>query len=533
MKKYIVSLFKIGILLSFGFFMANCKKEEVKTPVITTVDVSQITENSVVSGGSITSDGGASVFARGLVLALSGEPSLENNDGFTSEGKGSGVFSSKLEGLESGTDYVLRSFATNIAGTSYGNLISFTTLKSISKPVLTTSEINNITVNSGRSGGIVSDNGGSEIIAQGVCWNTYINPLISDFRTSDSIGIDSYVSELHSLTPNTVYYVRAYATNLAGTSYGNQLSFKTLQPNSVPVLETSEITDVTANSAICGGLFTDMGGLAITEQGICWSNSTKPETSDFKVSAILENTSFSGKIEGLIPNTVYFIRAYAANELGTGYGNELSFRTLLEGDTGTVSDNEGNIYKTITIGEQTWMAENLRATKYQNGDTIGTTYPSDLSIYSISTPKYQWVFNGDENNVKDYGRLYTWNAALDKRNICPVGWHVPSNQEWNVLSDFLGGEYIAGTKLKESGFSHWNYPNYGTNEVGFAALPGGYRQADGKYYYMNSCGFWWSTTRDNIGYPSYRTMYYDNGNLNLFQLTITEKCGLSIRCIKN
>lgn len=148
----------------------------------------------------------------------------------------------------------------------------------------------------------------------------------------------------------------------------------------------------------------------------------------------------------------------------------------------TVTDVDDNAYKTVTIGSQVWMAEDLRTTKYRNGDAIGTTSPATLDISSESAPKYQWAYAGDESNVATYGRLYSWYAVTDSRNVCPAGWHVPSDAEWTTLTDFLGGEVAAQGKLKEAGTIHWNSPNTGaTNESGFTALPGGNRWDNGRF----------------------------------------------------
>jgi uncharacterized protein (TIGR02145 family) len=129
-------------------------------------------------------------------------------------------------------------------------------------------------------------------------------------------------------------------------------------------------------------------------------------------------------------------------------------------------DNER--YKTVKIGTQVWMAENLRTTKYRNGDFIGTTTPATLDISGESTPKYQWAYDGIESNVASYGRLYTWYAITDSRKVCPAGWHVPNSSEWNTLFAYLGGKRVAGGKMKETGSSHWLSPNTGaTNETGW------------------------------------------------------------------
>jgi uncharacterized protein (TIGR02145 family) len=193
-----------------------------------------------------------------------------------------------------------------------------------------------------------------------------------------------------------------------------------------------------------------------------------------------------------------------------------------------VTDNDGNTYKTVTIGTQIWMAENLKTTKYSNGDSIPTTA---LNISLESEPKYQWAYNDYSSNVDTYGRLYTWYAVIDSRNICPTGWHVPSDTEWETLRSYLGNDSIAGGKLKESGTIHWRAPNDGaTNETGFTALPGGYRTFDGIYVVINeSCWFW--STSDNSPLAWGRAMY-NNDNI-LFRWGFIKSAGVSVRCIRN
>jgi uncharacterized protein (TIGR02145 family) len=193
-----------------------------------------------------------------------------------------------------------------------------------------------------------------------------------------------------------------------------------------------------------------------------------------------------------------------------------------------VTDKDGNKYNTVVIGTQIWMAENLKTTKYSNGDSIPTT---TLDISGESEPKYQWAYNDYSSNVDTYGRLYTWYAVIDSRNICPTGWHVPSDTEWETLRSNLGSDSIVGGKLKESGTHHWLAPNVGaTNETGFTALPGGYRTFDGDYVVINESGWFWSTS-DNSPLAWGRAMH-NNDNI-LFRWGFIKSAGVSVRCIRN
>jgi uncharacterized protein (TIGR02145 family) len=158
-----------------------------------------------------------------------------------------------------------------------------------------------------------------------------------------------------------------------------------------------------------------------------------------------------------------------------------------------------------------------------------------LDISSEALPKYQWACNGDEGNVETYGRLYTWFAITDNRNVCPTGWHVPSDAEWNTLTNFLGGESVAGGKLKETGTTHWIAPNLGaTNEVGFTALPGGYRYREGIFYNFNEYGFWWSSSEcSNVSASSWHIGYGGQYTSIIVRDGNSWNTGFSVRCLRD
>jgi uncharacterized protein (TIGR02145 family) len=199
-------------------------------------------------------------------------------------------------------------------------------------------------------------------------------------------------------------------------------------------------------------------------------------------------------------------------------------------------DVDGNIYTTVKIGTQTWMKENLKTTKYRNGDPIGTTTPATLDISDISAetaPKYQWASVGNESNISTYGRLYTWYAATDSRSICPTGWHLPTDSEWTTLTTFLGGSSVAGGKLKETGIAHWLSPNTGAiNSSGFTALPSGFRSTNGEFYNTGGYGRWWSSTETNTPNAWTRDMGFDT-NVAATYLYYNKASGCSVRCIRD
>lgn len=194
---------------------------------------------------------------------------------------------------------------------------------------------------------------------------------------------------------------------------------------------------------------------------------------------------------------------------------------------GTITDQDGNTYATILIGTQVWMAENLRTNRFCNGDSI----PNEIDNWAWeSSTSGAWAhYNNNSQYDTTYGKLYNWFAVDDSRNICPCGWHVPSDEEWTLLIDFLGGKEVAGGKMKSTGTQYWQNPNTdATNESGFSSLPGGYRSTyRGIYFFMGVYGYWWSSSESALGYY----LFFDNSVINMNP--ISKRNGLSVRCIKD
>lgn len=197
-------------------------------------------------------------------------------------------------------------------------------------------------------------------------------------------------------------------------------------------------------------------------------------------------------------------------------------------DSEKIIDVDGNIYTSVVIGTQVWMGEDLKVKSYRNGDPIPTT---PLNVAKENTPKYQWAYANNQDTVKVYGRLYTWHAANDKRKVCPDGWHVPSEAEWEELKTYLGGERKAGGKLKEAGTKHWQAPNVGaTNETKFTALGTGYRNKDGDFVSMKISHYYWSSgSGDSLGMGQ-RLHYNDSV---LLRGGYFKASGVSVRCLKD
>ena len=312
-----------------------------------------------------------------------------------------------------------------------------------------------------------------------------------------------------------------------------------------PVLLTISVANITASTATSGGSIVDDGGSVVSSSGVCWSTSANPTTDDSKTTDGRRIGKYFSSVTGLKPVTTYYLRSYASNAAGTTYGSEISFVTTEANSS--LTDIDGNIYGTLTIGSQVWMKENLKVTHFGNGDLIPTTNPSTLVI-TEQLPKYQWAYNGVENEAIRYGRLYTWSAATDSRKLCPVGWHLPSDSEWTILSGYLiqngygfGGnaDQIAKSMAANTDWVNSSYegsPGFDpsiNNNSGFEGIAAGFRQiGDIIFYGQGEWCVWWSATPvdDWNAWPRELVVAQSTINRNYWWYKST---GLSVRCLKD
>ncbi|MFH2048723.1 MAG: FISUMP domain-containing protein [bacterium] len=348
----------------------------------------------------------------------------------------------------------------------------------------------------------------------------------SGFRIERKTGSGSFV-QIAEVNANSTDYEET------GLTYGETYTYRVRAFTQLNQSDYSNEKSVTTTFPAPSNL----NAVAIDDQSIrlTWTDNCSFE-SGFRVERKENDGSFEQIAElnenitvyndtGLLEDILYTYRvcAFTANHV-SGYSNTVVWRTNI------IADIDGNVYQTVKIGNQLWMAENLKVTHYRNGDAIPNV--TDNTTWSNLTTGAYCNYGNILNNASTYGRFYNWYAVSDSRNIAPNGWHVPTDAEWQSLVDYLGGDAVAGGKMKETGTSHWNSPNTrATNESGFSALPGGYRYTNGYCYHMGSSAYFWSSTEYGSGNAWGRGLDY--GSSEVGRYSGNKPWGFSVRCIRD
>lgn len=395
---------------------------------VSTSAISGITLSTAIGGGSVGNDGGAVVTARGLVYSKTNTiPSLGNGSVIQASTAGTGAYTVNFTGLESNTTYYVRAYATNSSGTSYGPTIQFKTLTPTLPSGITTSAITGIGLTTATGGGNVTVDGGAPITAKGICYSSSSSAptITSSIVKIGGMGLGSFNTVLTDLTPNTLYYVRAYATNATGTAYGPVIQFRTLAPSLPSGVSTNSVTNITYNSAQAGGFITSDGGSAVTARGVCFSASINAPTVNNSTVVISGSGTgvYIANLSGLQPNTTYYVRAFATNVSGTAYGNVLSFKTNYNLSIG-VSYQGGTIAYIFKSGDA----------GYKAGETHGLIVSTAISqqvwgCQSISVSTSSAIGTGNDNTIKIVNACTGNNAARYAYNLVFNGysdWYLPS-----------------------------------------------------------------------------------------------------------
>ncbi len=281
-----------------------------------------VSATSVTLTGTVEDDLRSTIVSRGFAYSTLQYPTL--SDGSVSVGGALGDFTATVTGLQPGTTYYVRAYATNGVGTAYGEQQMFTTPSGL-PTVQTATEVTLTGSGTAQCGGTVTGDGGFTVTARGICWSVSPEPTTSNLHSIDGSGIGTFVSTLTGLQPSTTYYVRAYATNANGTVYGEQRVVTT--PSGLPTVTTTTATNITTNSAVCGGDVTSDGGYSVIQRGVCYSTTPNPTTGGMHTTDGSGTGNFVSNLTGLTANTTYYYRAYATNATGTVYGEERTMTT--------------------------------------------------------------------------------------------------------------------------------------------------------------------------------------------------------------
>jgi|GEM_PF-1343835 len=316
--------------------------------------------------------------------------------------------------------------------------------------------------------------------------------------------------------------------------------------DTLPTVTTTSVTGIKSTGATTGGNVTANGGASVTARGVAYGTAENPTTANSITSNGTGTGAFTSTLSGLTSSTLYYVRAYATNAVGTAFGNEVSFYTQTSNgfaSCGSVSDIDGNTYQTVQIGTQCWTQSNLKVGKYRNGNSIPTGLRN--SAWKNTTSGAYTIYDNDPVNDGLYGKLYNYYAVTDSRGLCPTGWHVPTDAEWTTLENQLGGSSAAGGALKSTAIKPtpggWKSPNTGaTNSSGFTALPGGLRfdampgglrLIYGNFVFMSSDGYWWSSTVRSGSFAWLRTLKHDGSAID--HDFSDPPFGLSVRCCRD
>jgi len=489
----------------------------VREPKVLTGALTGISMQSAVAEGNLI-DLGEGITVHGHCWSII--PNPETFDSKTSLGPktSTGTFTSNLTGLQSDTKYYIRAYARQGELIVYGDETSFTTKGYPPEAAFNGSPT---TIAQGQSVQFTDQSTNSPTEWQ---WN------FGDGETSNNQNTS------HIYTNAGPYTVSLTATNNSGSDTETKPDYiivKSIKaynwyPSPSPVYlgdELSVLTDI-----VNGG---EISYSYVLTAEIYDGNTQIAYLGQKTTALILPGYSQELTFSYTIPmdwepkNYSFRIVVWSGTPFSSLILDDDSEPFTVEPIPLTVTDADGNIYNTVTIGSQVWMAENLKTTKFSNGSDI-LLVPGNTDWSNQTTPAYCWYEN-NQSNKEIYGGLYNW-YAVNTGNLCPTGWHVPSDSEWTDLANFLEGDGVAGGKLKETGTEHWENNNGATNETGFTALPGGFRY-EGVFSDIRLYGYWWSS----LGYNDISAWHreIDGTRVNLFRYTSPKNFGLSVRCIKN
>jgi hypothetical protein len=494
-------IFRIMMLpVAAAILFAGCTKEtsDVRLdPKLGTAKISSITSNSALVEGFVVAQGDGFT-EKGICYDIAANPTVAKSKTLYSGSLASASFEVPLAGLSYATQYFARAYAVGPTGTFYGEELTFTTLPVV--PTLTTAAVTAVTGNSAAGGGEVTVSGGADVTARGICWDIAENPTTAKSKTTNGEGLGAFTSALTGLLGNKTYYIRAYATNSAGTGYGPQVSFKT--DIDLPTVTTTAVTAITKVSAVSGGNVTYDGGGTISARGLCWSMNASPTVTDNVIAGGTGAGAFVSNLTGLTLYTTYHVRAYATNSKGTVYGSDIQFTTLANTRTwnvpgdyvaasypGTSYSNwspgsspqvkstitapdaiEGYVYMANASNEWKFATQSdWSGPNYGAGTPAGTL--SETGSNMVSTAGYYKINVNAAVNPMTFTAVKTvWGVVGD---ATAGSWNTDTQLTYNpTLQKWTGAVNLTAANLKFRANNDWGY-NYGAPAGSNTLVAGG------------------------------------------------------------
>lgn len=544
-KKTVISITAIAITAILGFFSTHCTKiEPERVMKVSTGPVGEVSQTSCMISGTLIDLGRTSeVSQHGFALSFT-----TNKDGAfhtqLNKRENVGGFNELIDGLTPGTDYHIWAYASKDDEKVYGDIQKFRTLDEPveTPPELTTIPVEGTTWNSAISGGNITSQGSSEVIERGLVWGPNSEPTKEDlFQTADGGG-GEFIVPMTDLIPETQYFVRAYARNSTHLAYGNEHGFSTEPEPPEPNVVTGGVDQTSPDGAQCWGSIDFDGGIPIVSKGFCVSTNPNPTLADIVFE--FEGTGsdpYDMYLTGLDHDTEYFFRAYATNSAGkTGYGQQEVFRTEFLCGEILLDSRDMQEYPTISLGEQCWLAQNLRVGEFVQIDA-GQSDNGNIERY---------CYDNNPDNCEAFGGLYTWDemmqygTTVNDQGVCPDRWHIPSDGEWMVMERFLGMQpgsidslgfyrgYSNEGGLLKAVDPAWEGPNVGAvDPYGFSALPSGMIYHDGSYGGLGDFTVYWTSTLVDEASAIYRMLHTSTNKIGRFVGDPAHTT--TVRCVKD